>query len=158
MGRWIGIDYGTKGIGLAVSDAGAALASAEKTLSGSGNATADSRRVRDWAAEYTPEGYVVGLPLNMNGTAGSQAQISRKFAAALHALTSRPVELWDERLTTFQADEYLREAGVRAARDRKGRQRRKLLRDSLAAQIILQSFLDARRGPDRQTDAAADSS
>ena len=138
MGRWIGIDYGTRHIGLATADPGAVIASPTTTLSASGNAPEDARRILEWAAQNDASGLVVGLPLNMDGSEGPQARLSREFARQLERLGPWPVRLWDERLSSFQADQVLDAAQVR-------RSRRKRLRDALAAQFILQSFLDARR-------------
>lgn len=80
--------------------------------------------------------YVVGWPLNMDGSEGPRALKTRRFAQRLHEQTGVPVLLWDERLSTFSADQTLAEAGVR-------RDRRKEVIDMLAAQVILQSYLDA---------------
>lgn len=138
MGRWIGVDYGTRRIGLAVCDPGERIASPAATLDASGTAPNDAQRIIQWAQEYEPTGFVVGLPLNMDGSAGPQSKLSQAVAQQLERQGQLPVHLWDERLTSFQADEYLNVAGVH-------RSRRKRLRDALAAQVILQAFLDARR-------------
>lgn len=80
--------------------------------------------------------YVVGWPLNMDGSEGPRALKTRRFARRLRELTGAPVLLWDERLSTFEAEQALREAGVR-------RENRKELVDMLAAQVILRSWLEA---------------
>lgn len=80
--------------------------------------------------------YVVGWPLNMDGTEGRRALKTRRFAQKLREVTGAPVLLWDERLSTFEAESVLREAGVR-------REQRKEFVDMLAAQVILKSWLDA---------------
>lgn len=142
MGRWIGIDYGTRRIGLAISDPGHRIASPTTTLPAAGHPGRDADRVLRWAADQEPGGFVVGLPLNMaDGSDSAQTRLTRAFADALGQRGPLPVELWDERLSSFQADQYLDAAGVRPAK-------RRQLRDALAAQIILQAFLDARRPPD----------
>lgn len=159
MGRFAGVDYGARRIGLAISDFGARLASPAAVLQSSGAMAGDAAQVLAWARSQEATGLVVGLPLNMDGTDSEQTGLSRAFADALRAAggavepgpcaspaqgrdgsQSGPltVDLWDERLSSFAADEHLRAAGVRAAR-------RKQLRDALAATVILQSFLDARR-------------
>jgi putative Holliday junction resolvase len=141
MGRWVGIDYGSRRIGLAVSDPDELVASPAATLAGSGDPAADARLVVSWAAEHQAAGLVVGLPLNMDGSAGTQAILSKEFARKLQCISGLPVELWDERLSSASADATMKSAGTR-------RSRRKTLRDALAAQVVLQSFLDARRaGP-----------
>jgi putative Holliday junction resolvase len=136
LGRWVCVDYGTKRIGLALADLGHAIASPAGTLSGTGNAPDDARRIIDWARQHEALGIVLGLPLNMDGSEGTQAKLTRELAAELGRQAPLPVRLWDERLSSWQADQNLTAAGVR-------RSRRKSLRDSLAAQVVLQSFLDA---------------
>ena len=137
MPRWIGVDYGTRRIGLAISDPAETIASPAAVLDGTGSPSGDARLVCEWAQQQDSGGFVVGLPLNMNGSEGPQAVLCKGFAQMLQEATGLPVRLWDERLSSFQAEAYLDAAGVPASR----RQRR---RDALAAQVILQSFLDAR--------------
>jgi putative Holliday junction resolvase len=138
MTRWIGIDYGTRRIGLAVSDPGGKIASPATALSGCGDPSADAETVLEWAGDQRAEGIVVGLPLNMDGSCGAQAKLSKELANQLRQHGELPVELWDERLTSFHADQLMAASDVKP-----GRRRR--LRDALAAQVILQSFLGARR-------------
>jgi len=138
MGRIVGVDYGQRRLGLAISDVGRRIASPAATLAASGNLQRDASRVLSWAVEQHAVLVVVGLPLNMDGTDSDQTRRTRAFADVLRASGSLPVELWDERLSSFQADVYLAEAGVRPSRRRR-------LRDALAAQVILQSYLDAHR-------------
>lgn len=141
MGRWVGIDYGERRIGVALSDPRGGIATPAATLKATGSTSKDARRISQWAAENEAAGVVVGLPLNMDGSVGPQAQLAQKLADELRRLTNLPVELWDERLTSFEADEVMR-----AARLSRAKQKRR--RDALAAQAILQSFLDARRDGD----------
>lgn len=138
IGRHAGIDYGRKRIGLAISDSEARLASPSGVIDGVGTPTDDAERVARWAAEREIAVFVVGLPLNMDGSAGPQAAIARQFAAALRGRVAEPVELFDERLSSFQADEHLAATGL-------SRAKQKRRRDAIAAQVILQSFLDAGR-------------
>jgi putative holliday junction resolvase len=138
MARWIGIDYGDRRIGVATADPGERIASPATTLNATGSVSGDARSVLKWAADHEAEAIVVGLPLSMDGSDSAQTRHVRNFADALRAAGTLRVELWDERLTTFQADELLESSEIPAAR-------RKGLRDRLAAQMILQSFLDARR-------------
>ena len=135
--RWAGIDYGKRRIGVAISDPGETIASPTTTLDGAGSAAADARCVAEWACANEVEALVVGLPLNMDGTVGPQAQETQRFVEQLRTLGQLPVEEWDERLSSYQADEYMQSAGL-------SRDRQKRMRDALAAQVILQSFLDAR--------------
>ena len=139
--RWLAIDYGTRRIGLACCDPDERVATPAGTLDAAGDAVADARRVLDWARENEIEALVVGLPINMDGTLGPQAQQTLRFVQALRDHGRLPVETFDERLTSFQADQWLAERGGSKARHRR-------LRDALAALAILQSFLAARHRPD----------
>lgn len=146
MGRWLGIDYGTRRIGLAICDPDETLASPAGTLPGSGTPDTDAPKLLATAHDHDADGIVVGLPLNMDGTDSDQTRLSRRLADQLRTAGNLTVELWDERLSSFQADELLRAADVRP-------KRRRQLRDSLAALVILQAFLDNRHN---QTPNVAD--
>jgi putative Holliday junction resolvase len=137
MGRWAAIDYGSQRIGLALSDPAANIASPAGTLDAAGSPEADARRVADWARDRGVSRLVVGLPLNMDGSAGPQARFTQAFVEALRKATDLPVETFDERLTSFQADEWLAEQNLSRAAQKKRR-------DTLAALAILQSFLQSR--------------
>lgn len=137
-GRLCGIDYGTKRIGLAISDPGGLIASPLATLTVKGGVAEQVRAVIEAAADYDVAGWVVGLPLNMDGSEGPQAKVTRRFAEQLAKASDRAVHFCDERLSSAEADTYLREAELT-------RKKRKQRRDQVAAQVILQSFLDARR-------------
>ncbi len=141
IGRYLGIDYGTRRIGLAQSDPRGVLVSPAGTLPSAGSASHDADAVARWAGEHEIASIVVGLPLNMDGTDSDQTRLTRRFVEHLRQRTTLPVEIWDERLTSFQADTLLANAGVKPRRQRE-------LRDTLAAHIILESFLAARRGPE----------
>jgi len=145
MGRWVAIDYGLRRIGLAIADPGGTIASPDSVLDSTGSAPKDADRVLAWAPTVEAVGFVVGLPLNMDGTDSQQTRLTRAFADQLRARGPLPVELWDERLSSFQADQVLNAGQVRGDRRRK-------LRDALAAQVILQSFLDARHQRDADDD------
>jgi putative Holliday junction resolvase len=142
MGRFLGVDFGSRRIGLALSDTRGLIASPAGLLRASGDPGQDARLVLARAAESGATGIVVGLPVNMDGSEGPQAHAARRFAELLCGAGTVPVELWDERLTSFQADEHLAAAEL-------SRSARKRRRDAIAAQVMLQSFLDARR--DRRT-------
>ncbi|MFH0980237.1 MAG: Holliday junction resolvase RuvX [Planctomycetota bacterium] len=135
--RCVGIDYGTKRIGLAISDPGGSIASPLTTLNLVGDPAARIEQILRALADYDVDEWVVGLPLNMDGTDSRQTQLTRRFAAALSRRVDRPIHLCDERLSSYQADEYLAASQLSA-------KKRKARRDRLAAQVILQSFLDAR--------------
>ncbi len=128
----LAVDYGEKRTGLAISDRDERMALALPTL-----LDADGEDVAAVAREQEAELVVVGLPLNMDGTSGPAAERSRDFAEEVRA-SGLPVELWDERLTTAEANARLRQAGL----NRKDRAKRV---DTAAAIVILESFLEARR-------------
>jgi putative Holliday junction resolvase len=135
-GRLLALDLGDRRIGVAVSDPTGFLASALQVLPSVGRAR-DAAEVARIAAEEQVDAVVVGVPVNMDGSYGPQAEKSRKFGAALEQ-RGLPIVYWDERLTTVEAQRYLRETGV-------GRQRRRETLDAAAAAILLQSYLDFRR-------------
>ncbi len=152
MARLVGIDYGTRRIGLALCDSGERLASPAETLPGAGSVRDDARRVAAWMDAQQAEAAVVGLPLNMDGTSGPQAALTQGFIKALREAWSAPVHVWDERLSSFAADQAL--DALRAAGRRLTAAKRRAQRDRIAAQVILQSFLDARRaGPSPPDDS-----
>lgn len=127
------MDLGRRRIGLALSDpAGIALPAG--TLERR-NLRQDLRWLRDWAAEREVTRIVVGLPIHMNGSSGPEAEEARGFAVRLQQATRLPVELFDERWTTVEAERALRQSGVR------GRARRQVV-DSVAATILLRTYLE----------------
>jgi len=137
MPRFLGIDHGTRRIGLAVSDPGATLASPLTTVAASGRLSDQVAAVLSCAKEYDIGAFVVGLPLNMDDTEGDQAKTVRRFGAELGRVSGKPVHYWDERLSSHAAEELLRPAELT-------RKKRKARLDRVAAQVILQGFLDAR--------------
>jgi putative Holliday junction resolvase len=98
----------------------------------------DLARLAEIARQYGIERWVVGMPRNMNGTYGPRAEVSRAFMAELSAKLGLPVEAWDERMTTMAAERVLLEADLSRAK------RRKVI-DKMAAQVILQGYLDAQQ-------------
>jgi putative Holliday junction resolvase len=134
--RWIGIDYGLKRIGLAVGDPRHKIASPFKVIGGAKGAESAARQVLDALVDVAIEGVVVGLPLNMDGSAGEQARITRAFADRLAKLIDRPIREWDERLSTVSAEESMADRNLT-------RKQRAARRDATAAAIILQGFLDS---------------
>ncbi len=139
MTRILGVDHGSVRIGLAVSDELQMLAMPLATIP----ATPAERAVQEIvriAGEKSANRVVVGLPRNMDGSDGPSAQAARAFATALReAGAGLAVELWDERLTTVAAQRSLQEAGRTAKKSR-------AVVDQVAAQILLQSWLDAQPG------------
>jgi len=138
--RILGLDVGTKRIGIAVSDELGWTAQGIKTLHRS-NGQSDFGEIRDIAREYGVEKIVVGLPRNMNGSLGPQAEMTLGFAQELREILGVPIITWDERLSTVEATKML----IRADLSRKKRKRKV---DMTAAILILQSYLDslARKG------------
>lgn len=138
IGPLAGVDYGVRRIGLALCDPGQRIASPAASLDAAGNPTADAGRVAAWLRQHAVVGAVVGLPLNMDTSLGPQARLSQVFAQRLREASALPVELWDERLSSFQADQWLSQHALTRTQKRRRR-------DALAAVAFLQSFLDARR-------------
>ncbi|MBC8206177.1 MAG: Holliday junction resolvase RuvX [Kiritimatiellales bacterium] len=132
MGRILGIDHGDVRIGIAMSDETAFLASPLTTIRNGKGAVDEILALLN---EHGVEKIVIGLPLNMNGSAGPATEKVRKFAVKLAAKTDVPIVEMDERLTTVTAHHNLREAGL------DGRQRKGVV-DMAAAQVILQDWLD----------------
>jgi putative Holliday junction resolvase len=134
MGRLVGLDVGDSTIGVAVAD--------ELGLTAQGigvvrrtTLAQDLHRLEELLAPYPPERFVVGLPLNMNGTIGPQARKVQEFARILEEHFRVPVESWDERLTTVAANRALTETGA-------SRRKRRLVVDRIAATLILQGYMD----------------
>ena len=135
-GRILGLDVGTRRIGIAVSDPLGLTAQGLPTLQRR-NRRFDHAELRKLVREYQVGEIVVGNPLHMSGQTGAQAEKMATFANQIQQELSLPVHLWDERLSTAEAHRLLDETGIRDAR-------RKEVIDKMAAVLILQSFLDAR--------------
>lgn len=135
--RLIGVDVGTKTLGLALSDVSRLIASALETIRRT-KFKADAERLLAIVREHDVGGFVVGLPLNLDGTQGPRAQASRAFARNLAGLIDAPILLWDERLSTAEAERMLIAADTT-------RRRRAEVIDKLAATLILQGALDRMR-------------
>ena len=133
-GALIGLDLGTKTIGVASSDPDRRLATAVETIARR-NFTADAARLLMLAAERKAAGFVLGLPVNMDGSEGPRAQSTRAFARNLARLTELPIAFWDERLSTAAAERELIAADLTRAR------RAKVI-DQHAAVLILHGALD----------------
>ena len=134
QGALVGLDLGTKTIGVAVSDPARRLATGVETITRKAF-NADATRVLALAAERKAAGFVLGLPANMDGSEGPRAQSTRAFARNLAKLTALPIALWDERLSTSAVERELIAADVSRAR------RAKVI-DEHAAIFILQGALD----------------
>ncbi len=139
--RALGLDLGSRRIGVALSDSAGTVASPYETVQRCGDVALDHRRILALATEAEVEVLVVGLPLSLDGTVGPAAENVLAEIDALRDATGLPVETYDERLTTVTATRLLREGGVT------GKARRQLV-DKVAASVILQSWLDGRRRDD----------
>jgi putative holliday junction resolvase len=133
-GALIGLDLGTKTIGVAVSDPDRRLAAGVTTIARR-TFSADAERVLALAAERQAVGFILGLPINMDGSEGPRAQSTRAFARNLAGRTPLPISLWDERLSTAAVERELIAADV-------SRAKRKAVIDQHAAAFILQGALD----------------
>lgn len=133
----LGLDLGSKNIGIAVSDPGWMVASPIAILVRSTFRTVASK-IREIAEDRNAGAVVIGLPRNMNGTEGPKCQSARAFASNLARSAEAPVLLWDERLSTVEAERSLIDAGA-------SRKRRREVVDKVAASIILQGAIDRLR-------------
>jgi len=136
-GRVLGIDFGRKRIGLALSDSLRMVATPLETVDGESQKKA-TRRIRELLDEHTASEIVVGLPLHMNGDVGELAEAATAFGEKLgKQVPGLVVHMWDERMTSMEAERALQLGDAKSGR-------KKQMRDQLAAQLILQSWLDSR--------------
>ena len=138
--RVLGLDVGDRHIGIAMSDA-LGLTAQRLTLLTRRTQAEDVEAIAALAAQHGASAIVVGLPLMKSGTRGTQAEKVRVFADALERRVGHPVQWVDERLTTVQGTRALLETNT-------SRRKRKQVIDQVAAQLILQQFLDQARAPD----------
>jgi putative holliday junction resolvase len=150
--RYLGLDVGSRRIGVAVSDELGLTAQPVLTLerrgSGPANRREDLRSLARLCRRFGVAGIVVGNPLHLSGEVSPRAAKTQAFAAELGELTGLPIHLWDERLTTHAAHEILYQAG-------RERQEHGKIVDQVAAILILQSFIDARGDADGHATKAA---
>lgn len=135
--RVVGVDLGSRRVGVAVSDLTGTLASPHVVLERSGDVAADHRRLAEVVAELGAERVVVGLPLSLDGRTGAAAEAALEEAEALAGVVGVPVETYDERLTTVSAQQALLAGGTNTRKQR-------AVIDKAAAAVLLQSWLDAR--------------
>ena len=136
--RALGLDLGSKRIGVAVSDRSGTIASPLSVLQRSGSVARDHRAIAALVVEEEVEIVVVGLPLNMNGSMGPTARAAVAEAEALATVVGVPVLTSDERRTTVTAQQVMQASGIRAADQRAAI-------DKIAAAVMLQHWLDGRR-------------
>lgn len=135
--RILAVDYGDARTGIAVSDNSEFLASPVGTIK-EYNAERLAQKVADISREQNAGEIIVGLPINMNGTEGPRAEKCREFGDMLRELVDVEVKMWDERSTTVTAHQFLNETNVRG-------KKRKAVVDTVAATVILESYLAYRR-------------
>lgn len=134
--RYLGLDLGTRTLGISISDITATIANSYKTIRfNEGDYEVLIPELRNIIEEYNIGKIVLGFPKNMNNTIGERAEACKEFAARLEQRTGIEVVMWDERLSTVSANNVLIESGVR-------REQRKAVIDKIAAVFILQGYLD----------------
>ena len=138
--RILGLDFGSKTVGVAVSDGLLLTAQGVETIERKDESKLRKTcaRIEELIAEYEVTEIVLGLPKNMNNTEGERVENTKAFGEMLERRTGLPVHYWDERLTTVAAEQILMESGVR-------RENRKAVIDKVAAGLILQGYLDCLR-------------
>ena len=139
--RIMGLDLGSKTVGVAISDPLLITAKGIEIIrrKEENKLRQTLARIEALIVEYEVDTIVLGLPKNMNDTLGERAQLSLEFKEKLERRTGLPVVMWDERLTTVAADKAMMEAGIR-------RENRKDYVDKIAACLILQGYLDSQKG------------
>ena len=139
--RIMGLDFGSKTVGVAISDSLLITAQGIEIIrrKEENKLRRTLARIEELIVEYEVSEIVLGMPKNMNDTIGERAQLTLEFQEKLERRTGLPVRMWDERLTTVAADRAMMEAGIR-------REDRKEYVDKIAAVFILQGYLDYRAG------------
>lgn len=137
--RVMGLDFGSKTVGVAISDSLLVTAQGVEIIrrKEENKLRRTLARIEELIEEYEVEEIVLGLPINMNATAGVRVELTMEFKDKLERRTGLPVYTWDERLTTVAADRIMMETGIR-------RENRKNYVDMIAATLILQGYLDRR--------------
>ena len=143
--RILGLDFGSKTVGVAVSDGLLLTAQGVETIErkDENKLRKTCARIEELIAEYEITEIVLGLPKNMNNTEGERVEKTKAFGEMLERRTGLPVHYWDERLTTVAAEQILRESGVR-------RENRKAVIDKVAAGLILQGYLDCLKTKEKE--------
>jgi len=144
MARFLALDVGERRIGVAISDPTGTVARPLTTITRSSR-QADFQAIAQLVGEYAVARVIVGLPLSLDGSEGPQARQTRRYAERLAAALTVPIQLWDERYSSAEAEEILVAGGKRSQNmSRKQRQRARAEIDATAAAVFLQSYLDAR--------------
>lgn len=147
--RIMGLDFGSKTVGVAISDPLLITAQGVEIIrrKEENKLRQTLARIEELILEYDVEEIVLGKPKHMNGTEGVRVELTEEFQEKLERRTGLPVVLWDERLTTVEADKIMMEAGVR-------RENRKEHVDKIAATLILQGYLDRRAGQSEEKETS----
>ena len=143
--RILGLDFGSKTVGVAVSDGLLLTAQGVETIErkDENKLRKTCARIEELIAEYEITEIVLGRPTNMNNTEGERVEKTKAFGEMLERRTGLPVHYWDERLTTVAAEQILMESGVR-------RENRKAVIDKVAAGLILQGYLDCLKTKEKE--------
>ena len=143
--RILGLEFGSKTVGVAVSDGLLLTAQGVETIErkDENKLRKTCARIEELIAEYEITEIVLGLPKNMNNTEGERVEKTKAFGEMLERRTGLPVHYWDERLTTVAAEQILMESGVR-------RENRKAVIDKVAAGLILQGYLDCLKTKEKE--------
>ena len=143
--RILGLDFGSKTVGVSVSDGLLLTAQGVETIErkDENKLRKTCARIEELIAEYEITEIVLGLPKNMNNTEGERVEKTKAFGEMLERRTGLPVHYWDERLTTVAAEQILIESGVR-------RENRKAVIDKVAAGLILQGYLDCLKTKEKE--------
>lgn len=137
--RWMGLDFGTKTVGVAISDELGITAQPVETITRKSNTKLRKTlaRIEQLVLEYRITDIVLGYPKNMNNSEGARVEATKEFGEMIKRRVGLPVVFWDERLTTMESERILIETNIR-------RENRKAYIDQMAAVLILQSYMDAR--------------
>lgn len=137
--RWMGLDFGTKTVGVAISDELGITAQPVETITRKSNTKLRKTlaRIEQLVLEYCITDIVLGYPKNMNNSEGARVEATKEFGEMIKKRVGLPVVFWDERLTTMESERILIETNIR-------RENRKAYIDQMAAVLILQSYMDAR--------------
>lgn len=143
--RIMGLDFGSKTVGVAISDPLLLTAQGIEIIrrKEENKLRQTLARLEELIEEYEVTEIILGFPQNMNGTLGERAKLSEEFKEKLERRTGLPVSMWDERLTTVAADKAMMEAGIR-------REHRKEYVDKIAAVFILQGYLDLQKNKENK--------
>lgn len=137
--RWMGLDFGTKTVGVAISDELGITAQPVETITRKSNTKLRKTlaRIEQLVLEYRITDIVLGYPKNMNNSEGARVEATKEFGEMIKKRVGLPVIFWDERLTTMESERILIEKNIR-------RENRKAYIDQMAAVLILQSYMDAK--------------